>query len=231
MRNLGEQHAGRSALLSSGAGRKRRPGPRLSPTSGSAPGTWLNPDEAATWSVTHPGILPERLNGIPFTHEELGEDDWRALMKRCRKFPEPPEPESPKRRTSGLVIIESDQRIWLAHPTNQFGDVEATFPKGRLEPGLSLVVNAVKEGWEESGIVAEPLSYLCDIERTKTITRYYLARRTAGSPKDAGWESQAVSLVPPHELLHFLNRPNDRKVLPFIALALRSRSGLSPAAQ
>ncbi len=207
------------------------PVPVFSPTSGSAPGTWLNPDEAATWSVTHPGILPERLNGIPFTHEEMGENDWRALMKRCRKFPEPPEPESPKRRTSGLVIIEPDQRIWLAHPTNQFGDVEATFPKGRLEPGLSLVVNAVKEGWEESGIVAEPLSYLCDIERTKTITRYYLARRTAGSPKDAGWESQAVSLVPPHELLHFLNRPNDRKVLPFIALALRSRSGLSPAAQ
>lgn len=198
------------------------PVPVFSPSRGTAPGTWLHAGEAATWSVTHPTVLPERLNGIPFTHEHLGEADWLRLMKRWRNFPEPPEPESPKRRTSGLVILEPDGRIWLAHPTNQFGGVAATFPKGRLEPGLTLLVNAVKEGWEESGIVAEPLKYLCDIERTKTITRYYLAKRTAGSPADAGWESQAVSLVPAHELLSFLNRPNDRKVIPFIALALRA---------
>ena len=67
--------------------------------------------------------------------------------------------------------IEPDRRIWLVHPTNQFGGVEATFPKGRLEPGLTLAANAVKEGWEESGLDARPLEWLCDIERTKTITR------------------------------------------------------------
>lgn len=111
------------------------PVPVFSPIVGSAPEAWLKSDDAATWSVTHPGILPERLNGIPFTHEKLGEADWRALMKRYRKFPEPEEPESPKRRTSGLVIRESDGRIWLAHPTNQFGGRRGHLPEGTARAG------------------------------------------------------------------------------------------------
>lgn len=173
---------------------------------------WQDPSAPATFSLTDPVELPPSINGIAFTHEHLGEADWERMMGTFAGRPEPPEPASPKRRTSGLVIAEPDGRFWLVHPTNQFGGVEATFPKGRLEPGLSLIVNAVKEAWEESGILADPGQYLCDVERTKTITRYYMARRIAGTPADAGWESQAVSLVPAAELLHFLNRPNDRKV-------------------
>ena len=86
---------------------------------------------------------------------------------------------------------------------------------------LTLAANAVKEGWEESGLDARPLEWLCDIERTKTITRYYLAFRAAGTPADMGWESQAVSLVPADQLAAFLNRPNDRKVLPALQTALK----------
>lgn len=36
-----------------------------------------------------------------------------------------------------------------------------------------------------------------------------------------GWESQAVSLVPADQLAAFLNRPNDRKVLPALQTALK----------
>lgn len=202
------------------------PVPVFRPTPATAPGTWLDPGARATYSVTEPGRLPESINGVALTHESLGERDWERLMRRYRDFPEPPEPESPKRRTSGVVMVEPDGRIWIVHPTNQFGEVEATFPKGRLEPGLSLLVNALKEGWEESGLVAQPLAYLCDVERTKTVTRYYLARRIAGSPADVGWESQAVTLVPAHALLELLNRPNDRRVLPFLAEALNAANQL-----
>ena len=181
---------------------------------------WTNPSRAATYSITDPVELPRSLNGVAFTRESLGASDWARLMVRYADFEEPAFPKTEKRRTSGMVVLESDGRIWLAHPTNQFCGVEATFPKGRLEPGLSLVVNAVKECWEESGLVAEPLQWLCDVERTKTMTRYYLARRTGGSPVGMGWESQAVSLVPVGELEDFLNRPNDRKVLPSLKEAL-----------
>lgn len=198
------------------------PVPVFRPTPATAPGTWLDPQARATYSVTERARLPKSLNGVAFTHESLGTDDWARFIRLYRDFPEPPEPESPKRRTSGVVMVEPDHRIWIVHPTNQFGDVEATFPKGRLEPGLTLLVNALKECWEESGLVAQPLAYLCDVERTKTVTRYYLARRTAGSPADVSWESQAVTLVPAHGLLALLNRPNDRRILPFLAEALNA---------
>lgn len=192
------------------------------PSASTPSSTWTDPDAAATLAVTDPAPLPEAVNGLAFTHVTLGEADWREMMYRPLRLlvPEPPFPKTPKRRTSGLVIIEPDARIWLVHPTNRFGDVESTFPKGRLEPGLSLLVNAVKEGWEESGILARPLFWLCDIDRTKTVTRYYVAQRQAGSPAAAGWESQAVSLVPASMLLDFLNRPNDRRILPELAAVM-----------
>lgn len=195
------------------------------PSRSTSPASWCDPSEAATVAVTETAGLPKSLNGLAFTRETLGEEDWARMMRSPIKLlePEPKFPQTEKRRTSGLVIGEPDGRFWLVHPTNAFGGVEATFPKGRLEPELSLLVNAVKEGWEESGILAEPLCWLCDIDRTKTVTRYYIARRIAGSPAAAGWESQAVSLVPPNRLLEFLNRPNDRRVLP--ALAARTMDG------
>ena len=194
-----------------------------SPTPAGPAGNWLDSALAATLSITEPGDLPASLNGIPFSHVKFTDRDWVRFLRRYEDWPDQPEPRTSKRLTSGLVIAEPDGRFWLVHPTNRFGGVEATFPKGRLEPGLSLVVNAIKEGWEESGILAEPLGWLCDVDRTKTVTRYYMARRVAGSPVDAGWESQAVSLVPASTLLEYLNRPNDRKILPAIA-AWRARA-------
>ncbi|MDO5531334.1 NUDIX hydrolase [Sutterella sp.] len=201
------------------------PVPVFTPTPATSAETWLEPTLSATCSVTERPVLPRSLNGIDFTEEHLGEDDWKHLMKQYRRWKDAPTPVIAKRRTSGLVIVEPDGRYWIVHPTNQFGGASATFPKGRLEPGLSLLVNGVKEAWEESGILAEPLEYLCDVDRTKTVTRYYIARRLAGSPAFAGWESQAVSLVPAWELLKFFNRPNDQKILPYLAAwQLRHRS-------
>ena len=191
------------------------------PTRSSHVSAWGDSGAVATFSITDPTLLPAVLNGIALTHAPFECLDWVRFAHELPAVAEPPFPATDKRRTSGLVIIEPDQRIWLVHPTNQFGGVEATFPKGRLEPGLTLAANAVKEGWEESGLDARPLEWLCDIERTKTITRYYLAFRAAGTPADMGWESQAVSLVPADQLAAFLNRPNDRKVLPALQTALK----------
>ncbi len=200
--------------------------PVCRPTVPSPADAWLNPQAAATYSATSPSNLPASLNGIPFTKDALGELDWPRLQARYAGFREPPLPATQKRFTSGCVIAEADSRIWIVHPTNRYADADATFPKGRLELGLTLLVNAIKETWEESGLIVEPVSYLCDVDRTKTVTRYYLARRIGGSPESVGWESQAVSLVPPCELLNFINRPNDRKVI-----ASLSRLRLPPCAQ
>ncbi len=202
--------------------------PIVSPDDSSPAHCWTDPSEAATFSLTAPGVLPPELNGVVFAPVAPGDPSkigfWKRLGKNYRHFPEPPLPKTKKPWTSGTVMIEPDGRIWLVHPSNGFGGVKATFPRGHLEAPLSLLANALKETWEESGLLAEPVAYLCDVERVRTVTRFYLAVRRGGTPISAGWESQAVSLVPRSQLFDFVNRPNDRRVLEPLAAAWAERN-------
>lgn len=187
---------------------------------------WLDAGRVATLSRTCEPDLPEAINGIAFTEgPEISEDDpwqWRNFVPDAVQgepdFVLPPG----FRATSGCVVVEPDRRVWIVHPTNEFLGTKATFPKGRLEPVLSLAQNAVKETWEEAGIVVEPFAFLTDVPRRIVVTRYYLARRKAGSPALAGWESQAVSLMPFEAACKALNRVGDRMVLPALQAYLQS---------
>ena len=87
---------------------------------------------------------------------------------------------------------------------------------------LSLAQNAAKETWEEAGLLVEPYAFLVDVPRRIVVTRYFLARRVAGSPALAGWESQAVSLMPFEEVKKALNREGDQAVLPALEAYLRT---------
>ena len=121
---------------------------------------WLDPKRTATLSRTLPPDIPEAVNGIAFseTVPVQGEDprQWRAITPDAvagePNFVLPPG----FRATSGCVVLEPDRRVWIVHPTNEFMGTKATFPKGRVEPVLSLAQNAVKETFEEAGIVVEP---------------------------------------------------------------------------
>jgi 8-oxo-dGTP pyrophosphatase MutT (NUDIX family) len=118
-----------------------------------------------------------------------------------------------KRAAAGAVVREPDGRVWLVAPSNGFGGYAATFPKGRVEPGMALQATAIREVWEESGLLVEPTAWLGDFSRTQTYTRFYVARRIGGHPADMGWESQAVHLVTPEDALLLLNRETDHAVL------------------
>lgn len=100
----------------------------------------------------------------------------------------------------------------VIHPSNGFGGYRATLPKGRQEPGLSLEQTAIKETFEESGLAIELTRWLVDVPRSASLTRYFLARRTGGSPAAMGWESQAVSLVPIKRLGEVLHHSNDQPI-------------------
>lgn len=179
---------------------------------------WLDAAEVATLSRTCDPDLPDGLNGVAFTDgPEIDDNDpwqWRDLVPDAIEgepdFVLPPG----FRATSGCVVVEPDRRVWIVHPTNEFLGTKATFPKGRLEPVLSLAQNAAKETWEEAGLLVEPFAFLLDVRRHIVVTRYYLARRRAGSPALAGWESQAVSLMPLEAAAKALNREGDQAVLP-----------------
>ena len=162
------------------------------------------------------GQSPVALNGIAF-------QPWQTAPKTLAgwvhvegqtKIDEPPlKPKNGKKLAAGVVIIESDGRFWVVAPTNAFGGYKATFPKGRLEPGMSPQATAIKEAHEEAGLQVEITGLIGDFERTTTITRYYTARRISGLPTQMDWESQAVMLVPKPQLLKVLNHANDHAVI------------------
>jgi 8-oxo-dGTP pyrophosphatase MutT (NUDIX family) len=124
---------------------------------------------------------------------------------------------------AGAVVVEDDGRVWLVSPTNGFGGYSATFPKGRVDPGGTLQQTAVREVFEESGLVVRLEAFLIDVRRTQTYTRYYVARRTGGCPSRMGWETQAVHLVPAARLADVAAHPNDAEVIRAIRAWIAAR--------
>ena len=169
-------------------------------------------DETAVWL---PGQITDgELNGVPFKPWEPGDDfDWSTAAGKNPSLIEPPMPQVEGKKTSaGVLIIEDDGRVWIYEPTNHFGGYKHTYPKGTLEAGLDLQTTAIKEAWEESGLTVEILSHLGDYEKSNSVTRYYVAKRTGGAPWQMGWEAQNVKLVPQNKLGGFLNVDVDKTI-------------------
>ena len=168
--------------------------------------TWSDPTRIAT--VVPGGAMPRELSGIPFM-------PWEgSLMKPASPVDEPPYVlPAGMAAAAGVVVVEEDGRVWLVAPTNQFGGYEATFPKGRVDPGTSLQQTAIREAFEESGLAVELTAWLFDARRTQTFTRYYRARRIGGSPAAMGWETQAVHRVPLAHLDAVAAHPNDAAII------------------
>lgn len=184
------------------------------PHKASAPSTWHNPDAVATFVPG--GDVPLAINGIPVRkwrdHPKTVEG-WDYCDGINEDLDEPPFVLTPgKKAAAGVVIRERDGRVWLVHPSNQFGGYRTSFPKGTAEPELSLQGNALKEAFEESGLKVRITGFLMDVERTTSKARFYLAERVSGDPTDAGWESQSVSLAPSSHLYDLLNMSTDHGV-------------------
>lgn len=177
---------------------------------------WNDANDIAT--VTPDSPMPADVAGLaiePWSNAPCHVAGWEQLAKTML-FDEPTlMAVAGKPPASGAVVVEPDGRIWVVSPSNRFGGYTNTFPKGKIDvaEGLSLRANALKEVFEESGLQVELTDFLCDSERSTSLTRYYLARRLSGNPADMGWESQAVHLVPVALLAKFASHPNDQSIL------------------
>lgn len=185
------------------------------PTKPSSASAWQDARRSAVFVPG--GKAPKAMNGVAIRawrdHPRTPED-WNACDLLMPDLAEPAPPKSSLPLASGVAAVEPDGRIWMVSPTNKFGGYETTFPKGKLDHGkLTLQANAVKEGYEESGLKVRITGYLGDFKRTTSITRLYLAERVGGDPTDMGWESQAVRLVPRSEWASCLQNPSDKPVL------------------
>jgi len=167
---------------------------------------WADPARIAT--VIPGGAMPAVLNGVEVAARPL------TLPTDAEAIAEPPFLlPSGMKAAAGAVLVEDDGRVWLVSPSNGFGGYSATFPKGRLDAGGTLQHTAVREVFEESGLVVRLDAFLLDVRRTQTYTRYYVARRVGGCPAQMGWESQAVHLVPVARLHEIAVHPNDATII------------------
>lgn len=175
--------------------------------------TWDNPEAVATFVPG--GNAPATLHGIPLTPWDDAPQtlfDWANVDGQdVHDEPEMDE-EGFHKIGAGVVVMEPDGRVWIIHPSNKYGGYKASFPKGTVEDGLPLQASAIKEAYEESGLKVELTGFLMDVDRTTSRARYYTAKRVGGTPTDAGWESQAVSLAPVKDLYSLLNMSTDHGI-------------------
>ena len=168
---------------------------------------WGDPNKHAT--VVPRGEMPPELNGVRFDHY-TPPSDWNTVEGQG-DFAEPPLEKHGKQLATGAIIHEPCGRVWTISPSNQFaGYVNTIGPKGRVDPGLNLHANAIKEAHEETGLKIRLTGHAHDSHRKTTMTRYYHAVRTGGHPGDMGWETQAVHLVPKDKLEDHLNDELDK---------------------
>lgn len=188
---------------------------RWAKTAGAA-GDPKKPDSTVVFSGG--SDLPvKELNGVKFEAWEPPKDEgwsWNDVDGQADldEAPLPSVLPKGKRLASGLIVREPDGRVWIMRPKSGFGGYQGTFPKGRVEPSLSLQANAIKEAWEETGIKARVTGLLGDREGDVTVTRYYIAERESGDPSKAGEETDGVVLAPADKLEGFLNRKRDRDI-------------------
>lgn len=190
--------------------------PIHSPDVSSASSAWLSADALATVVPADTASLPAMLSGLAFA-SWAGCQTVSAWESECAgaQFGEPPFTcgVGQTKASAGAIVLEPDGRVWVVSPTNRFGGYRHTFPKGTQERGMSLRATALKEVFEESGLRVSLTGFLVDAERTTSRCRFYLAKRTGGSPADMGWESQAVHLVPQEQLHHLVTHAKDAFVL------------------
>jgi 8-oxo-dGTP pyrophosphatase MutT (NUDIX family) len=175
------------------------------PSSPTASEHWEQPVALAT-AVPACG-MPASLNGVGFAPAPLVLTEGEAVDEPPFILP------AGFRAAAGAVVVEEDGRVWLVSPTNGFGGYSATFPKGRVDAGGTLQHTAIREVYEESGLVVRLEAHLIDVRRTQTYTRYYIARRVGGCPSSMGWETQAVHLVPAAQLEEVAAHPNDAAII------------------
>ncbi len=187
----------------------------MTPTLPTGPDTWHDPSAIAVFVPG--GACPAALCDIPMQQATLPSRGacLAGLVGNGAQDPEwatlAGQPDLT--RKAGAIVVESDGRIWVIEPTNHYWDTIASFPKGTLDGDACPRLTALREVFEETGLVVQLGEHLADVQRDDAIVRLYRAERVTGRPVDMGWESQSVRLVPPDHLAMVMVAPKERSFL------------------
>jgi 8-oxo-dGTP pyrophosphatase MutT (NUDIX family) len=95
-------------------------------------------------------------------------------------------------RAFGGVLINPAGLILLREPSNHYGGYAWTFAKGRAKPGESPEEAALREVWEETGVVGQTLAKLPGAFRgCLTVTEFFLMQPLQETGQFS-WETQSV---------------------------------------
>ncbi|MDR6855312.1 NUDIX hydrolase [Variovorax guangxiensis] len=190
------------------------------PSAATPAAAWNDPNAVVV--VPPGGAVPAEFHGVPFAPWQPPDDDWWAAEAARMPVVEPAwHCPKGKEAAAGVAIVEPDGRLWLAQPSNGFGGVAHVMPKGRRHDAGSLAAVALREAWEEVGLLVRLTGHLIDLPRSMTFTRYYIGRRIGGSPAAMHWESQAAVLCPIARLHELLTGAHDG---PLVAAILAHRA-------
>jgi 8-oxo-dGTP pyrophosphatase MutT (NUDIX family) len=196
------------------------------PTLPTEPETWHNASAVAVFVPG--GTCPQALCGIPMQQAALPSDSdcLAALAGDSTKDPEwaLPVGQPDLIRKAGAIIVEPDGRLWIIEPANHYFGTVASLPKGTLDNETCPRLTALREVFEETGLIVQLGEHLADVQRDDATVRLYRARRVSGRPVDMGWESQSVRLVPPDQLAMVMAAPKESSFLA-VAEKLVMRSG------
>lgn len=173
------------------------------------------------WVPGRKGLLdlrsdtPVQLNERPIPLEDL------YARNDAAPVPEPDPPATTDHYKAGVVVRETDGRLWAIAPKNGFGGYSYTWPKGKVEAGESFQHAAIREAFEETGLSVNIEGHLIDLPNDAgNVTRYYLARRVSGGPEHivTAHEIEGVALMKEAEAGNLLFRngapdPRDNAVL------------------
>lgn len=163
------------------------------------------------------------LNGIPLTEVDFDPSSIPDVDVGEPPLPEPvmpswvkdPEKWKPTkmRQSAGVMIEEPDGRVWLYEPQNRFGGYNFTFSKGGVEDGDTMQQAAMREAFEELGLVTEITGYIGDYKGSTTMTRLYRGKRVGGAPWKHDNEVAEVRLVASETASSLLNMLRDQQIL------------------
>lgn len=109
--------------------------------------TWTSPQEVAT--AIRGGDLPLELNLIPFdvwSTAPRTNEAWEELASQTAISEPPFLPPKHKKHAAGVIVEESDGRVWLVAPSNGHGGYAATFPKGGGRAGRQQTRHGAQRG-------------------------------------------------------------------------------------
>ena len=186
------------------------------PTTETLPFTWFDPK--ATAIFTPGGVAPSNFLGVtmcPWLDHPMTPEGWAKVEGQNPTLADTfdlLEIVPGKQPAVGVIIEEPDGRIWICSPTNGFGGYDNTFPKGSVESGIGLQATAIRVAFEKTGLKIAITGVHGDYERRTSFARMFLAKRIGGTVKNMGWQSQAMSLVPPDKLDSLFNAQIDRVI-------------------